>query len=472
MSTSKSKKLTKALSEIPGKIAKIPGQLAEFPERLAEIPDQLASLPEKMADLSLDLPDQIRASIALARKLRKPSGYRFAIADGVAFLNPVAWDHCAGQGSFFLSRAYLAMLEAVAPDNVEPRYALIYRDEEPIAAVYMQIVSITGDRIIRKKAVEQKALPAKNPLAQLQRLLAPASQSVSQVLRERVLVCGNLFTFGQHAFAVAPGVRMDDIWAPLAEVLYRVRRQERLSGQTDFTMIKDITSQEQSGIRVLSHLDYVAAETEPNMLLDLRPEWKTYDDYLGSLASKYRSAVKQSVYKPLDEAGCVVETITDPADYAERIHELYLAVHEKAALRMVTVPQAYFAGMAAVAGERFRCTVIRQGERILSFITTVKDGDTVIAYHIGFDRAAAEALPLYLRMLHAAIADGIALGGKRISFGRTALEPKAGLGCKPEPMYSWLKQRSPVLTMVIRNLLAVAPVAEPPERNPFKKSAG
>ena len=38
---------------------------------------------------------------------------------------------------------------------------------------------------------------------------------------------------------------------------------------------------------------------------------------------------------------------------------------------------------------------------------------------------AAGDLPIYLRLLHVGIADAIALNCKRISFGRTALEPKA-----------------------------------------------
>jgi hypothetical protein len=80
-------------------------------------------------------------------------------------------------------------------------------------------------------------------------------------------------------------------------------------------------------------------------------------------------------------------------------------------------------------------------------------------------------LPIYLRMLHAGIADAISLGCKRISYGRTALEPKAGLGAKPQTFGILLRHRQPVLNKLIKGLLKGVEHEEAPERNPFKKAA-
>jgi hypothetical protein len=56
---------------------------------------------------------------------------------------------------------------------------------------------------------------------------------------------------------------------------------------------------------------------------------------------------------------------------------------------------------------------VRRGDPILGFVTSFKDGDTAIAYYIGFDRAApAEGLTVYLRLLHATIDHAIAYGLK------------------------------------------------------------
>ena len=82
-----------------------------------------------------------------------------------------------------------------------------------------------------------------------------------------------------------------------------------------------------------------------------------------------------------------------------------------------------------------------------------------------------EGVPLYLRMLHASVEQSIRFGCKRVSFGRTALEPKARLGCKPEPMFVWARHRHPVLNQVLRPLLRFIQHDEAPEVDPFKKTA-
>jgi len=77
-----------------------------------------------------------------------------------------------------------------------------------------------------------------------------------------------------------------------------------------------------------------------------------------------------------------------------------------------------------------------------------------------------------LRLLHATIADAIGWRCKRLSLGRTALEPKAALGAKPEPMSVWLRHRVPALNWMLRGLLGARAAHRSAERNPFKSGSG
>jgi hypothetical protein len=209
-------------------------------------------------------------------------------------------------------------------------------------------------------------------------------------------------------------------------------------------------------------------QTEPNMVLKIDPSWQNYDDYLGALDAKYRRNAKEQV-KKLAAAGCIVESLNALEPHATRLHELYMAVHGNAAVRLVTLRESYLPNLARAAGNNFRCTVIRRGDELLGFITAIRDGEMALGYYIGFDReAAATGLPLYLRLLHATIADAIEWRCKGLSLGRTALEPKAALGAKPQPMSVWLRHRVPALNWIFRGLLGGVPHAEAPERNPFK----
>jgi hypothetical protein len=175
--------------------------------------------------------------------------------------------------------------------------------------------------------------------------------------------------------------------------------------------------------------------------------------------------------KPLAEAGCSLEHVTDLEPLQDQLFALYKAVQANAAFRPFQLRPAYFPALARIAGAGFRCSVLKQGDRILGFLISVADGETSIAYHIGFDKTESEKLPIYLRLLHASIADAIAMGCKRVSFGRTALEPKAALGAKPQSFGILLRHRQPVLNKLIKGLLKGVEHEEAPERNPFKKAA-
>ena len=430
--------------------------------------------------MALNLPGKrVRAHLSRRREarrtLRRPSGFRIAIADTIAQLDRDQWDDVVDGESWFFSRDYLAMLERVPPAVVEPRYALISDDEGPVAAVVLQWAEVDGTRLrpLPKGTGEEEEL---NPLRRLvDKLSRPARAAFASRLRERVLVCGNLLTYGQHAVAVAPDVEPDSVWPAVAEVLYRVRRAEKLAGQAGFVLIKDVPLAANGGVAQLAGLGYRGIETEPNRVLALDPAWKTHADYLASLTSKYRSAVKNQILAPIDAAGLVVRAFTPAAALGRRAHALYLGVHENASLRPFTLHPDYFEALARTAGDRVRFTGLFDGphdtpEALQGFIVTLADVDEALGYHIGFAQDDARALPLYLRLLHASVADAIVMRARVLSLGRTALEPKSRLGARPQEMQVWLRHRQPVLNQIVRRLVGFAHHAEAPDTNPFRKS--
>ncbi|MBL8513718.1 MAG: GNAT family N-acetyltransferase [Betaproteobacteria bacterium] len=421
---------------------------------------------QSLKDKVKRMADTSAAKRASKRALRAPTDLDFAIASRIGLLDASLWDAAARDGGLFLSREYLAMLEGATPANLSPRYALVTARGNgaivPVAAIHMQIAELSAAQL-RQRRLDHGGRG---------RLLDPLKQSLSDKIHQRLLACGNFLTYGQHGVAIGEGIDPAAAWHAVAEVLYRVRNAEKLDGGTQFSLIKDVCGEHVAAARTLENLSYRWIETEPNMVLTLDPAWKSHEDYLASLASKYRSSVRNAVMKPIEAAGCIVESLTDPAPHVERLHALYKNVQENAAVRPFELPPDYFPALLAFAGARGRVSVLRRNadEAILGFLVSLADGDTGYAYHIGFDRQTASDLPVYLRLLHAGIADGIALGVRRISFGRTALEPKAALGAKPEAFGVLVRHRQPVLNKLIKPLLMGIEHDAPPDRNPFKKS--
>jgi hypothetical protein len=124
--------------------------------------------------------------------------------------------------------------------------------------------------------------------------------------------------------------------------------------------------------------------------------------------------------------------------------------------------------MAAALGPHFVCRVAQRDGQLLGFVTNVKDGDTAIGYYVGYEREANAHAPIYLALLQLTIEEAIAFGATRLSLGRTALEPKSKMGCKPEPLFCAIRHRVSALNWVVSAITRTTEPDTPPERNPFK----
>ena len=158
----------------------------------------------------------------------RSTGFGFALSDQIAFLDPERWDRVTGDAPLFLGRDYLGALEASRPENLSPRYALISRGAKPVAAVVAQVVNGEGRRWMK----EGTGGPAKKVAARL---------------KVRLLVCGNLLSWGCHGAAFAPGA----LWPAVAEALYRIQCADRLLGKIDLVLVKDLADPEAASAEAL-----------------------------------------------------------------------------------------------------------------------------------------------------------------------------------------------------------------------------
>lgn len=382
-----------------------------------------------------------------ARQTRwTPTGDQFAFADSVNFLNPADWDAATdGRGALF-TRAYLNCLEEHSPQQLTFKYGIIYRNQAPIASLVMQILDTDLSVFVPKDS--RRAWGGK-------------------LINQRIFLCGSLLCWGNRGVAVRRGIEEAAVWPSVAEALYRVRRSARLSGETDFVLVRDLPA-DCAHSAVLSDYSYSPVDVEADMVLDLR-DWKSYDDYLSSLQSKYRKAAKD-IRKKLEKADCVVEDLDAPERYESRLHELYQAVWQEADVRPVEFSPKYLGALKTALKDDYAYIVIRRQDHVLGFVTLIKDEDTAIGYILGFDREEARELPLYLRLLQAVVERAIEWGCRRISFGGTALEPKARLGAQPQKRQVWARHRLAPLNVMVSPFLASLSPQQPPDRNPFKQA--
>ena len=385
---------------------------------------------------------------------RRASGFQFAIADRIEFLNADHWDKVTAETSVFLSRRYLSSAQEEFSGDIVRDFAIIYDHDEPVAAIATQTFEVVGTQLIGTDS-GKTILPKQWKRKSL------------SMLKRRIMMCGNVHTWGPHGVAIAAGQDQQQVWHGIADCLYRIRRANRLHGKVDYVIVKDLLESDFLDATTLEPYRYRPLETEPNMVLSLSPQWQSMDDYLGSLTKRYRAAAKK-VRKPFEGDQFTVSPIHDLRSESDRILELYKAVAAKADICLFELSSTTLPRIAESLDERFVTIGIREHGLLIGFVTVVRDGETAIGFYLGMDYAANARLPVYHALLLAVIEQAISWRCKRISFGRTALESKSRLGCKPETTQVWVRHRVPLVNFVVQQLLKNVNHDEPPERNPFK----
>jgi hypothetical protein len=275
--------------------------------------------------------------------------------------------------------------------------------------------------------------------------------------------------------AFAAGEDPARLWPVVEEAMDRIHRSNQLFSKSDLVMIKDLTDGQKDAAAALRRFHFRRFETEPNMILHFKPGWRSFDDYLRAMRSEYRIRMRKTL-RSLEAAGIVFECLSPEQVKAKaaEIYNLYLQVHERQRLRLVTIRPQWIPELAASFGDNFRTVVARQkeGNKLLGFVTVIRDGSSAHGLYVGFDKAtAARRIPLYLGLVYAGVGQGIEMGTEQIFLGRTALGPKAQIGAKAQPMYGYLRHRNPALNLAVPSVLALLPTPnEPPERHPFKSA--
>lgn len=411
------------------------------------------------------IPQWVRARIC--REARKSNdildGVRAKVFAGMASV-PRDWEQVVVGRSIYWERAYRETLDAALPRAVTPHYVLLYRQGVPFAAYCAQSLLVDDDILALR---ERTTYQARQRLAGFDQAGRWLRNRALGLLGRRVLVIGNLYACGPYGACSAPGHPADMAWRLLPAAVAALRN---VFDAPHFVIVKDFDAKSRSAVPALAKLGFSQIPIEPSMELECALSWRGHDDYLEALNTKYRKAAR-NVYQAVAAAGIEAACVQDVSPFAARLHALYLAVESRAQIRFGTHGPDYLPRLAAALGpERVRCTILRRGGEIVGFSFAIKDDETAIAHVVGFDYAENASAPIYLRLLHGLIEDGLAMGCSRIHYGRTALEPKARLGARPMPTEIWLRHTNPILNLAVAPLLALVPQDSAPQRQPFRKA--
>lgn len=208
--------------------------------------------------------------------------------------------------------------------------------------------------------------------------------------------------------------------------------------------------------------------TQPNMIFQLRDEWKTNDDYIAALSKKYRDQYKRA-HKKFEGIETRELFLGDIVLMENRIYELYYHVAKNAPFNTFFLSKNHFSSFKKQCGDRFILVGYFLNGELIGFHTLLLNGTTLETYFLGYDERIQKEKMLYLNMLYNMTKFGIENQYREIIFGRTALEIKSSIGAEPVMMSGFIYHSNRLINKYFDKIFPrLEPALVWQQRHPFK----
>lgn len=382
------------------------------------------------------------------------TSYSFVIYHSAAVL-PAGWDNLC-RSNIFLCRRYLEALERSAPDNMICHYIGLFEGADLIGIALSQFLDLN-----RLESFGERDKCVKTTIRNF----------IFKRFSSHVLFIGNNMLTGQNAFSLREDANAKRALVTLREASARLESEfERQGKKIHLITFKDFDQADAIPFSLAGFGDYLKFTTQPNMVLEHRADWRTFDDYLSALSKKYRDQYKRA-RKKAAEVEKRKMSLEEIVRFEPTINELYRHVAVSAPFNTFFLSANHFRALKESLGEDFLLYGYFSQGKLIGFNTLIRNGDVLDTYFLGYDDSVQREHMLYLNMLYDMIAYSINNGFKKIVFARTALEIKSSVGAKPQQMFGFMRHSN---RLVNKNLSSIFGYLEPAtdwqQRHPFKEA--
>jgi len=238
----------------------------------------------------------------------------------------------------------------------------------------------------------------------------------------------------------------DKTW--IARALHAALQKIACEKKASLVVLKDFPSIYREALGNFSANGYARVPSMPLTRLELNHA--NFEEFLGTLGKATRKGLRRKFRKAERAPKIDMEVVTDIAPYLDEIYPLYLAVHERSALKFETLTRDYFLRLSREMPERVRYFLWRQNGRIIAFsLAFVHDG-TIYDECLGMDYGVALDLSLYFYTLRDVISWALAQRLKFYCSTPLNYDPKLHLGCHLVPLDLYVRHTAPILNPIFR----------------------
>ncbi|MGB0840149.1 MAG: GNAT family N-acetyltransferase [Chitinophagales bacterium] len=370
------------------------------------------------------------------------------------------------KNSCLLSQNYFSNLENTLQDEFKFRYAVFSSETNIVGLAFFQIIQVEGnllnDREIKPKANTETSSSWVDYGKDKMRNLFNA-------YKFRMLICGNTLMTGARNFFYNSDCLNDELaFEYLNKAIEKIKQQARSAGHPiSLVMVKDFESSQLPHAKQLAKYGFHEVQGQPNMVMNIRPEWQTYDDYLASMSSKYRVRAKKMRKKAAKLYKKELD-LNEMQIFEEQIYHLYQEVASKAELNLTYLNKTYFTAQKQAFGDQFHVIGYFLEDKLVAFICNYVDGQHVESHFVGYDYSLNRPYALYNNILYDIVELGINRGVQQISFGRTSSEIKSTVGAVGLHLNSFVRHKNMVFNAVLNRIINQLRADEWTPRNPFK----
>ena len=382
---------------------------------------------------------------------------------GSAFDVPTAhWNKLVQESkNYLLSAPYLAALEQHPYKGMCFHYIMAYRQEEPVAILYYQETDVHIANV-DKNVDTEKIGDTQSFFSKAKGVLSASLESI----KARLLIQGNLLQSGEHGAFFTETLSLQQQAFIVDAAWRKVVNSNRSGKKIRCVLIKDIPTELDTQIKQID-ADFASFTVQPNMVSEIRPTWKSFDDVLADFSSKYRVRAKKA-YKQADHLELRELNAIDIQSMNDEIMQLFKNVEAGADFHMVSIHPRYFVDLKAALEDRFIIKGYFEGEKLIGFYSYIKGIESNYASFVGLNYDYNRDCALYQNILYRLLDDAIADGAKSIDLARTAMEIKSTMGAEPQEYKLMVKHLNGFTNSIVKRFIQNLRSKEWTQRRPFK----
>lgn len=377
--------------------------------------------------------------------------YTFRLYDRLSDIDPKVWDHIVENIPFYQTHAFLSLTERIHPE-ISFRYALIYRAEQAVAAVYVQRLDFSYRNLVNYSGEQGRGIKAR-----FKRFISGKNTFV--------LNLGNVFFTGDKGILAEQETEI----IPLIPEIFAFIRNSFKENKPSASLVANVYLQDEDKCLSFCRSKFHPFITEPDMFMKVNGRWNSFGEYMDSLSSKYRVRAKK-VLSLSAKLKVKVFSADEIKDHRKLFQDLYSNVVNHVAFNMATLNVDFFEEVKRLYGPDCTVFVYCLDHQPVGFACLFHVDPGVLHIHyIGLDYEVNREMKLYNRMLLDFVQFAIERRAEHIHFGRTATEIKTTIGAEPRPLQAYLKMHNPLVNASLPYFLSRIKPAEYAVRNPFKE---